>query len=75
MVQQKIYGFIYGESDEYELRKIKEHLEICKACAKEYALIEDILKQLRKGLPDDPIPDGFKERVLDRIHTLAAEGG
>lgn len=73
MVQQKIYSFIYGESSEHELRKIKEHLERCGDCSKEYALIEDILAQMKSSLPDDPVPDGFRERVLDNIRMLAGE--
>jgi len=70
MVQQKIYRFIYGESDKDELRMIKAHLERCGACRAEQALIADILEQLRNGMPDDPVPHGFKERVLERIHAI-----
>ena len=75
MVQQKIYSFIYGESNEHELRKIKEHLERCGACAKEYQLIGDILTQIKSNLPDDPVPKGFRERVLSSINMLASEDG
>ena len=74
LVQQKIYRFIYGECDAYELRKIKEHLEICNQCRQECELIEDILGQLKNGLPEDPVPEGFRDRVLERIHAIADEG-
>jgi len=70
-VQQKIFRFIYGESDEHELRQIKSHLDRCGDCRAESELIADILTQLRNGLPDDPVPDGFKERVLQRINALS----
>jgi len=73
MVQQKIYSFIYGESNEHELRKIQEHLARCGDCAKEYRLIEEILTQMKSNLPDDPVPAGFRERVLDSIHLMAGE--
>lgn len=69
-VQQKIYRFIYGESDEHELRQIKAHLDRCGDCMAESALIADILTQLKNGLPDDPVPEGFKERVLERIDAI-----
>ena len=39
MVQQKIFRFIYGESDAHELRKVKEHLELCNECLKECELM------------------------------------
>ena len=74
LVQQKIYRFIYGECDAYELRKIKEHLEVCNQCRQECELIEDILGQLKNGLPEDPVPAGFRDRVLERIHAIADEG-
>jgi anti-sigma factor (TIGR02949 family) len=70
-VQQQIFRFIYGESDEHELRHIKAHLDRCGDCQAESALIADILTQLKDALPDDPVPDGFKERVLQRIHAMS----
>lgn len=75
MVQKLIFRFIYGEADAYELRKIKEHLDICRRCRRESEIIADILEQLRLGLPEDPVPEGFRTRVLARVQALAeAEG-
>jgi anti-sigma factor (TIGR02949 family) len=71
MVQQKIFKFIYGESDPDELRLINAHLERCGDCRAERELIADILEQLKRGMPDDPVPQGFKERVLERIHAIS----
>jgi hypothetical protein len=68
-IQQVIYRFIYGESNTFELRKIKAHLERCQGCEKERLIIEDILVQLRFDATEcnEPCPDGMKERLLDRI--------
>ncbi|MBN2080966.1 zf-HC2 domain-containing protein [bacterium] len=72
-IQKQIFRFIYGESDEYELRAIKAHLEICNACEAEQKIIEEILVQIKSGVPDDPVPDGFKERVLSQVQALAEQ--
>jgi anti-sigma factor (TIGR02949 family) len=69
MVERVIYRFIYGESDAHELKKIKEHLERCGECRRERDLIEEILGQLKEALPEAPVPDGFRERMLARIKT------
>jgi predicted anti-sigma-YlaC factor YlaD len=73
-VERVIFRFIYGESDAYELRKIKEHLDRCGDCRKERDIISDILEQLKCGVPDDPIPDGFRERMLARIRGEGFSG-
>ncbi|MCH7472586.1 zf-HC2 domain-containing protein [bacterium] len=70
-VEKVIFRFIYGESGEHELRRIKEHLDRCGECEKERLIIADILEQLRNGLADDPVPAGFRERVLALIHQEA----
>jgi hypothetical protein len=75
MVQKVIFRFIYGEADAYELRKVKEHLDVCQRCRRESEIIADILDQIRLGLPEEPVPEGFRTRVLERVHALAdAEG-
>jgi anti-sigma factor (TIGR02949 family) len=72
-VQQVIYKFIYGEGSADELRRIKAHLDRCKNCAAEASIIEDILVKLKDGLPEEPVPLDFRDRVLTRIHALARQ--
>lgn len=71
MVERVIYRYIYGESDATELRKIKDHLDRCGECRRESAIIADILEHMKQAIPDDPVSDGFKERILARIHAEA----
>lgn len=72
-IQQVIFRFIYGESSADELRHIKAHLDRCGECRKESEIIAEILERLKGALPDEPVPDGFRERMLARIHAAAAE--
>jgi anti-sigma factor (TIGR02949 family) len=73
MVQQRIYRFIYGESDAHELSQIKDHLEHCGGCRREREIIEEILAKIKQGLTDEPVPITFKQRVLARVHALPTE--
>ena len=73
MVQQRIFSFIYGESDAHELRKIKEHLDLCGACRREREIIDEILGKVKEGLSEEPVPSGFRQRVLTRVQALAEE--
>ena len=72
-IQQQIFGYIYGETTADELRKIKAHLDRCGHCEEEAQIIEDLLAKLKDGLEEEPLPDGFRDRVLSRIHTLAED--
>jgi anti-sigma factor (TIGR02949 family) len=71
-VQNIIFRYLYGESSADELRHIKTHLDRCRECRAESDIIADILERLRAGLPEDPVPEGFKERMLARIAAAAA---
>ena len=70
-VQQVIYRFIYNESDADELRRVKEHLDRCGHCRREREIIEELLNNIKSSLTDEPIPKGFRERMLARIHAAA----
>jgi anti-sigma factor (TIGR02949 family) len=74
-IQQVIFRFIYGESSADELRKIKAHLDRCGDCKAEGEVIAEILEKLKGALPDEPVPDGFRERMLARIQAVALEEG
>jgi uncharacterized Fe-S cluster-containing protein len=66
-IQQVIYRFIYGESSTVELRRVKMHLDRCHHCEKERQMIADILDHLKDELADEPLPDGCRERMLEKI--------
>jgi hypothetical protein len=69
-VQKVIYRFVYGESDAVELQQIKRHLERCKDCEKERALINDILDRISAGAENDTerMPTDCRNRILAAIH-------
>jgi Domain of unknown function (DUF4179)/Putative zinc-finger len=60
-VKNLLYEFIYGELEEKKYKEIKEHLESCKECYKEYI-------ELKKLLLEDLEP-----LVETKNHTVAPE--
>ena len=66
-VERAIFRFLYGEADAYELKSIKQHLDRCGHCVRESEIIGEILDQLRNSMTDDPVPDGLRERILEKI--------
>lgn len=72
-VEQAIFRFLYGESDTYELKNIKQHLDRCGDCKHESEIIGEILAQMRNCMTDDPVPDGMRERILAKIQAGADE--
>ena len=74
-IQQTIFRYIYGETSVDELKRIKAHLDRCGECRAEGEVIAEILEKLKNALPDDPVPEGFRERMLERIQAVALEEG
>jgi predicted anti-sigma-YlaC factor YlaD len=69
-VQRAIYRFVYGEGDEHELVEMRNHLDRCKECREEQALIDSILAKLHAHATEERcacLPDGCRERMLDGI--------
>jgi anti-sigma factor RsiW len=69
-VQRAIYRFVYGEGDEHELIAMSGHLDGCKECQEEKALIDAILKKLHAHAVEErccELPDGCRERMLNGI--------
>lgn len=72
-VQKVIYRFVYGESDSTELLQVKRHLDRCRECEQERALIGDILSRIKDVAESEKsesqaLPEGCRERILSAIH-------
>ena len=61
-------AFADGELNEIERNELLEHLEHCEACRDRLSELM-ILHAMFEELPELDAPEGFSERVLDRLHT------
>lgn len=68
-IQHVIFRYIYGESDEVELRMVKAHLDRCTECRREREIIAGILSQVRGCFSVEEPPPGLREKTLDKVKS------
>lgn len=61
-------AFVDGELDEQERGELLAHVEHCPNCRDALSELM-ILHTMFEELPELDAPDGFAERVLDRVHA------
>jgi mycothiol system anti-sigma-R factor len=72
-VLARIYSYLDGELDEHGCSDIKEHLDECGPCLREYGLEESVKKLVHKSCGCDPVPQDLKAKVLVRIQQVRAD--
>lgn len=78
-VLARVYSYLDGEIDGKEFVQIREHLDECGPCLREYGLEEAVRRLVLRCV--DPIaddhshsgPSGLRRKVLTRIQVLRAE--
>ena len=68
-----VYSYIDGELADGDCAKIKNHLDECGPCLREYGL-EEVVKQLvHKCCGNDVAPGELRAKVMVRIQEVKAE--
>jgi mycothiol system anti-sigma-R factor len=71
-VLDRVYGYIDGELGDLDCAKIKQHLDECGPCLREYGLEEAVKKLVAKHCGRDPAPAALRAKVLVRISEVRA---
>jgi mycothiol system anti-sigma-R factor len=71
-VLDKVYEYIDGELDKNRVPDIKQHLDECGPCLREYGL-EEAVKSIVKRCCNDRAPDELRAKVLSRIEAVRVE--
>jgi mycothiol system anti-sigma-R factor len=71
-VLDTIYAYLDGELDTTDQSKVRQHLEECGPCLREYGL-EDAVKKLVRKRCCDPAPEGLRAKVLVRIQEVRSQ--
>jgi mycothiol system anti-sigma-R factor len=71
-VLDKVYEYIDGELDSTRVHNIKQHLEECGPCLKEFGL-EEAVKSIVKRSCHDEAPADLRAKVLIRIEAARVE--
>jgi len=71
-VLDRVYEYLDGELDSERKHVVKEHLEECSPCLKEFGL-EEAVKAIVKRSCADPAPPELRAKVLSRIAAARVE--
>jgi mycothiol system anti-sigma-R factor len=72
-VLARVYSYLDGEIEDKSLAQIREHLDECGPCLREYGLEEAVKRLVQKCCGPEPAPSGLRSKVLVRIQTIRAE--
>jgi mycothiol system anti-sigma-R factor len=68
-----VYSYIDGEMEEAGCLQIREHLDECGPCLREYGLEELVKKLVHKCCGHEEVPGELRTKVLTRIAAVRAE--
>jgi mycothiol system anti-sigma-R factor len=72
-VLARVYSYLDGEIEVDGYAQIREHLEECGPCLREYGLEEAVKKLVHRCCASEAAPSGLRSKVLVRIQEIRAE--
>lgn len=71
-VLEQVYAYLDRELDDLDCAKIREHLDECGPCLREYGLEEAVKRLVARHCGCDMAPDGLRAKILVRIREVRA---
>jgi len=71
-VLERVYSYLDGVADEAACAKIRQHLDECGPCLREYGLEEAVKRLVHKHCGHDAVPGELRIKVLTRIRQVRA---
>jgi mycothiol system anti-sigma-R factor len=71
-VLDRIYAYLDGELDDSDCSKVRQHLDECGPCLREYGLEDAVKRLVRRHCGCDPAPTELRAKVLVRIQEVRA---
>jgi mycothiol system anti-sigma-R factor len=72
-VLARLESYLDREIEDHGYDKIRQHLDECGPCLREYGLEEAVKRLVHKCCGHEPAPSGLRAKVLIRIQTIRAE--
>jgi mycothiol system anti-sigma-R factor len=72
-VLDQVYAYLDGELGEPNYHKIREHLDECGPCLREFGLEEAVKQLVHRCCGRDDVPTGLRAKVLARIQQVKAD--
>ncbi len=74
VVLETVFLYLDGECESEQRAKIKEHLEECGPCLRQYGIEADVKALVARCCRRDHAPDHLKLRVLDKLREAGIDG-
>ena len=71
-VLDRIYAYLDGELGDSDCAKVREHLDECGPCLREYGLEGAVKRLVAKHCGYDRVPSDLRAKVLMRIQEVRA---
>ncbi|MBO0831128.1 MAG: mycothiol system anti-sigma-R factor [Actinobacteria bacterium] len=68
-----VYSYLDGEMEDTSYAQIRQHLDECGPCLREYGLEEVVKRLVHKCCGQETVPEELRTKVLTRIATVRAE--
>jgi mycothiol system anti-sigma-R factor len=72
-VLARVYSYLDGEIEDKAFARVREHLDECGPCLREYGLEEAVKRLVQKCCGAEAAPTGLRDKVLFRIQVIRAE--
>jgi mycothiol system anti-sigma-R factor len=72
-VLEQVYLYLDGEMPEDECAKIRQHLDECAPCLREFGLDQEVKALVARSCGCDVVPEGLRERVILRLQSVRVE--
>ncbi|HEY7009746.1 MAG TPA: mycothiol system anti-sigma-R factor [Jatrophihabitantaceae bacterium] len=72
-VLKDLYLYLDDESDDALRGRIREHLDSCMPCLKQYGIEQDVRSLIARHCGGDKAPEHLRERIRIRITELTIE--
>jgi mycothiol system anti-sigma-R factor len=68
-----VYTYLDNEVDDRSYGQIRQHLDECAPCLREYGLEEVVKKLVHKSCGQEPVPGELRTKVMTRIAVVRSE--
>lgn len=72
-VLDRVYEYLDGELDRDRVHVIKEHLDECSPCLREFGLEEAVKSLVKRSCGRDDVPGDLRSKVMTRIEAVRVE--
>ena len=74
-VLDAVYNFLDGEISDGDNHVIREHLDECAPCLREFGIEQEVMALVARSCGSDRAPDALRVKIITRIQQVRVELG